>query len=77
MPLHQGSGRLIWGYPAPDSRSLVPAADVGPARLIEMGGHIGVEPGRVVTIPMEYQLPQEMVRPTGPDPFEYRLLVQE
>ena len=42
-----------------------------------MGGYIAVEPGTVVTVPMEYQLPSEMVRPTGPNAFEYRLLVQK
>ena len=34
-------------------------------------------PGTVTTIPLEYKLPWETVRPTGENSFEYRLLVQK
>jgi hypothetical protein len=77
VPLHEGAEKLIWGYPGPDSVSLLPAPDVGGARLTEVGGYIAVEPGSVTTIPLEYQLPSGVVRPTGPQSFEYRLLVQK
>ena len=77
VPLHEGAEKLIWGYPAPDSGTLARDADVGPARLTEMGGFIAVEPGSVTTVPLEYQLPPTMVRPTGPEAYEYRLLLQK
>ena len=36
-----------------------------------------MEPGSVTTVPLEYQLPPTMVRPTGPEAYEYRLLLQK
>ena len=77
VPLNQGAEKLIWGYPDPDSLSLGRDADVGPARLTEIGGFITVAPNSVTTIPLEYQVPWETVRSTGPDTFEYRLLLQK
>lgn len=80
VPLHEGAEKLIWGYwgsQEADSGSLVREADVGPARLTEVGGFIAVEPGSVTTIPLEYQLPWEMILATGQGSFEYRLLLQK
>jgi hypothetical protein len=77
VPLHEGSEKLIWGYSDPDSASLVRDPDVGPARLVEIGGYITVEPGSVTTIPLEYQLPWKIVRSRESGAFEYRLLVQK
>jgi len=75
VPLDPGSEKLIWGYPDADSGRLGLTADVGPARPTEVGGYIAVAPDSVTTIPLEYQLPWETVLSTGPDSFEYRLLV--
>lgn len=77
VPLNQGSEKLIWGYPDADSLSLKSTTDVGPSRLTEIGGFIAVAPDSVVTVPLEYQLPWEIVRSTGPDSFEYRLLLDK
>jgi hypothetical protein len=77
VPLHEGAEKLIWGYPEADSGSLVRSADVGPARLTEVGGFIAVEPGSVTTVPLEYELPWEIIRPSGQGSYEYRLLVQK
>jgi hypothetical protein len=77
VPLHEGSEKLIWGYPDADSGSLVRDADTGPARLTEVGGYIAVEPDSVTTIPLEYQLPWKIIRPVEGGAFEYRLLVQK
>ena len=77
VPLHQGALKLVWGYPDADSASVVPNADTGPARLTELGGYIAVEPGSVVTVPISYRLPPEILRSTAPDVYEYRLLIQK
>ena len=77
VPLHEGSLKLIWGYPDPDSAVIVPNANTGPSRMTELGGFIPVEPGSVVTIPIEYRLPPEAIRETAEGVFEYRLLVQK
>ena len=77
VPLHPGALKLIWGYPDADSSSIVPNADTGPSRLTELGGYLAVEPGSVTTVPVRYQLPVEVLRPTGPGIYEYRLLVQK
>jgi hypothetical protein len=77
VPLHEGSEKLIWGYSDADSGSLVRDSDAGPARLTEVGGYIAVEPGSTTTIPLEYQLPWNLVKPIGQDSFEYRLLLQK
>ena len=77
VPLHEGSLKLIWGYPDPDSASIVPRSDVGPARLTELGGYIAVEPGSSMSVPIAYRLPPTMIRSTDPGVFEYRLLVQK
>lgn len=76
VPLHEGSLKLIWGYPDADSSSVVPNADSGPARLTELGGYITVQPGSLTTVPIQYRLP-EILRPTAPDVYEYRLLLQK
>ena len=44
---------------------------------MEVGGFIAVPPDSVTTIPLEYQLPNNVIRATGPKTFEYRLLVQK
>jgi hypothetical protein len=77
VPLHEGSEKLIWGYSDADSGSLVRDSDTGPARLTEVGGYIAVAPDSITTVPLEYQLPWELVRPIGRDSYEYRLLVQK
>jgi hypothetical protein len=77
VPLHEGSEKLIWGYSDADSGSLTRDADVGPARLTEVGGYIAVAPGSITTIPLEYQLPWTIVRSRDQNFFEYRLLVQK
>ena len=77
VPLHEGAEKLIWGYPDPDSGSLVQGSDVGAARLNEIGGFIAVEPGSIATVPVDYQLPWKMVLSTGQGIFEYRLLIQK
>ena len=76
VPLHEGSLKLIWGYPDADSASVVPNADSGPAQLTELGGYITVQPGSITTVPIQYRLP-EILRPVAPDVFEYRLLLQK
>ena len=77
IPLHEGSLKLVWGYPDIDSASVIANADTGPARLTELGGYIAVEPGSTTTVPIQYRLPWEIIRSTGPDIYEYRLLVQK
>ena len=77
VPLNQGAEKLIWGYPEADSSSLVRSADVGPARLTEIGGFIAVAPDSVVTVPIEYRLPWGTVRSTGEDSYEYRLRIEK
>ena len=77
VPLHEGALKLIWGYPNADSASVVTNADTGPSRLIELGGYIAVEPGSVTTVPIQYRLRPEVLRPTAPDVYEYRLLIQK
>ena len=77
IPLHVGALKLIWGYPDADSATVVPNAKTGPARLTELGGYIAVEPGSVVTIPIQYRLSPEVLRPTAVDAYEYRLLIQK
>jgi hypothetical protein len=77
VPLHEGSEKLIWGYSDPDSASLARDPDVGPARLVEVGGYITVEPGSVTTVPLEYQIPWKIIRPLEGGAFEYRLLLQK
>ena len=77
VPLHEGSLKLIWGYPDADSSSVVLQADVGPARLTELGGYIAVEPGSITTVPINYQLPPEILRSTAPRVVEYRVLLQK
>ena len=75
IPLHEGSLKLIWGYPDPDSAVVIPSEN--PAKMTELGGFIPVEPGSVVTIPIEYRLPREVLRETAEGVFEYRLLIQK
>ena len=77
VPLNQGGEKLIWGYSDADSRSSDRSVDVGPARLTEIGGFIDVEPDSVVAVPLEYRLPWETVRSTGPSSYEYRLLIDK
>ena len=77
VPLHEGSLKLIWGYPDADSGSVMPNADIGPARLTELGGYVAVEPGSVMVIPIQYELPSEILRSTAPGVHEYRLLIQK
>ena len=77
VPLHEGALKLIWGYPDPDSAVIVPNSNTGPSRMTELGGFVPVEPGSVVTIPIEYRLPPEAIRETAEGVFEYRLLVQK
>ena len=77
VPLHEGALKLIWGYPDANSASVVPNADTGPARLTELGGYIVVEPGSVTTVPIQYRLPQEVLRSSGPGSYQYRLLIQK
>ena len=77
VPLHEGAMKLIWGYPDADSATVVPRADTGPARLTELGGYVVVELGSVTTVPIRYRLPPEIIRPTGPGVYEYRLLLQK
>ena len=77
VPLHEGSMKLIWGYPDANSASVVPKADTGPSRLTELGGYIAVEPQSVTTVPIQYRLPWNIIRSTGTDVYEYRLLIQK
>ena len=77
VPLNQGGEKLIWGYSDADSRSLDRRVNVGPARLTEIGGFIDVEPDSVVAVPLEYRLPWETVRSTGPSSYECRLLIDK
>ena len=77
VPLHEGALKFIWGYPDADSRTVVRNADTGPARMTELGGYIVVEPGSAATVPIQYRLPAQIVRPTAPGAYEYRLLVQK
>ena len=77
VPLHEGSLKLVWGYPDADSATIVQNADTGPSRLTELGGFIAVEPGSVTTVPIKYLLPSEILRSTGPNVWEYRLLLQK
>ena len=77
VPLHEGSLRLVWGYPDPDSGSVVRNAGVGPARPTELGAYIAVDPGTSMTIPISYELPSEILRETAPGTYQYRLLVQK
>ena len=77
VPLTEGALKLVWGYPDADSASVVPNADTGPARLTELGGYLVVEPGSVSTVPIQYRLPPETLRSTGPDAYQYRLLIQK
>lgn len=77
VPLHQGSLKLIWGYPDADSRSVVTNSDTGPARLTELAGYAAVEPASITTIPIQYQLRPGILRSSGPDAYEYRLLIQK
>jgi len=77
VPLHEGTLKLIWGYPDADSATTVPDSDTGPSRLTELSGYIAVEPGSVTTIPIQYKLPPEVLRSTAPGVYEYRLLVQK
>ena len=75
VPLHEGSAKLIWGYPDADSASVVPNSDT--RRLTELGGFIAVEPGSATTVPIQYHLKPGILRPTAPGVYEYRLLVQK
>ena len=77
VPLHEGALKLVWGYPDADSTTVVRNADTGPARLTELGGYIVVEPGSAVTVPIQYKLPAQILWPTAPGAYEYRLLVQK
>ena len=77
VPLHHGSLKLIWGYPDADSSSVVTNSDTGPARLTELAGYVTVEADSITTIPIEYQLPGDILRSTGPGAYEYRLLIQK
>ena len=77
VPLHEGTLKLIWGYPDADSARVTPSSQSGPARLTELAGYIAVEPGSVTTVPIQYELPAEILRSTAPGVYEYRLLVQK
>ncbi len=77
VPIHEGSLKLVWGYPDVNSARVVTESDTGPARLTELAGYLAVEPGSVVTVPIRYRLPKEILRSTAPGVYEYRLLVQK
>ena len=77
LPLTPGSLKLIWGYPDPDSTSVINPSDIGPARLPELAGYLAVEPGSVTTVPIQYQLPTDLLRSTAENVYEYRLLIQK
>ena len=77
VPLQQGALKLIWGYPDSDSSTITPGAQTGPSRLTELSGYIAVEPGSVTTVPIQYELPPEFLRPVAADVYEYRLLIQK
>ncbi len=77
VPLPTGSEKLIWGYTDADSASVTHNADIGPAALAELSGYIVVEPGSMTTIPIQYQLPPQLLRSIGAGIYEYRLLVQK
>ena len=77
VPLHQGAAKLIWGYPGADSATVLSNSDTGPARLTELGGYVAVEPGSVMTVPVQFVLPPGAVRPTAVNVYEYRLLIQK
>ena len=77
VPLHQGSEKLIWGYPDPDSASLITQVKMGSGRFTEVGGYIAIEPGSIITVPIRYQLNSEALRQTADGAYEYRLLIQK
>ena len=77
IPLHEGALKLIWGYSDLGSVSVVSNADTGPSRLTEVGGYISVEPGSLMTVPIRYKLPPEILRSTSQDTYEYRLLIHK
>ena len=73
VPLHEGAERLIWGYREIDSGQTAVYGSGGLEGLQEVGGFIAVAPGRVITIPIVYELKQGLVQPRGSGRFEYRL----
>jgi hypothetical protein len=77
VPLDPGSEKPIWAYPDPDSGSVGKATDLGPDSITEISGFIAVPPDSVTIIPLEYQLPNDVIRSTGRNTYEYRLLVQK
>jgi hypothetical protein len=71
--LHEGAERLIWGYREIDSGQTAGYGSGGLEGLQEVSGFIAVAPGRVITIPIVYELKQGLVQPRGSGRFEYRL----
>jgi hypothetical protein len=73
IPLHEGAERLIWGYREIDSAQVVSYGGEGLEGLQEVGGFIAVAPGRVLTVPIDYDLRPGLVQRVEPGHYEYRL----
>ena len=73
IPLHEGSEKLIWGHRDLDSLRVLPHASGGLQDLTEIGGFITVERQATLTVPISYNLDDQVVRQLAPGTFEYRL----
>lgn len=77
VPLHEGSEKLIWGHRDLRSEQVITHAGAGLQGLVEVGGYVVVEPGAVLTLPLEYALNASVIRSVGPGRYEYRLLLSK